>query len=130
MSSHCLRFLSHGPVQTMAVAVPYVLRVRPNRASFRRSRTALRGRASIVGTPVGIPSGEDEIIAAAGKEASGFEPSVWRDFFINYEPKPLQACIYICNTFIYLHLSMFNYLNYDKKTDELILIQLKILLLS
>lgn len=90
MSSHCLRFLSHGQVQTTAVAVPYVLRVRPSRASFRRSRTALRGRASIVDTPVGIPSGDDEIIAAAGKEASGFEPSVWRDFFINYEPKPLQ----------------------------------------
>uniref|UniRef100_A0A0E0KP66 Uncharacterized protein n=1 Tax=Oryza punctata TaxID=4537 RepID=A0A0E0KP66_ORYPU len=106
--SHCLLFLSHGPVETAAVAgvlggrrpvaVPHVLRARPNRASFRRSRSSvLLGRASIVDTLV-IPSGDDdEIIAAAGKEASGFEPSVWRDFFINYEPKPLQA--YVFNKF-------------------------------
>uniref|UniRef100_A0A0E0GZA7 Terpene synthase N-terminal domain-containing protein n=1 Tax=Oryza nivara TaxID=4536 RepID=A0A0E0GZA7_ORYNI len=101
MSSYCLSFLSHGPVETAAaairlggrwpVAVQHVLRARPKRASFRRSRTVLRGYASIVGTLV-TPSGDDEIIAAAGKEASGFEPSMWRDFFINYEPKPLQAC--------------------------------------
>uniref|UniRef100_A0A0D3FUD3 Terpene synthase N-terminal domain-containing protein n=2 Tax=Oryza TaxID=4527 RepID=A0A0D3FUD3_9ORYZ len=79
MSSYCLSFLSHGPVETAAaairlggrwpVAVQHVLRARPKCASFRRSRTVLRGYASIVGALV-TPSGDDEIIAAAGKEAS------------------------------------------------------------
>jgi hypothetical protein len=29
--------------------------------------------------------------SAVHEEVLGFEPSVWGDFFINYEPQPLQA---------------------------------------
>lgn len=34
-------------------------------------------------------------IRSGNELASSFEPSAWGDFFINYEPKPLQAYIYI-----------------------------------
>jgi hypothetical protein len=59
--------------------VPHVLLIAiPNCVLFRG------GRASRVCTLV-IPSRDDEIIAAAGEETSGFGLSVWRDFF--YQPR-------------------------------------------
>uniref|UniRef100_A0A0D3FUC4 Uncharacterized protein n=1 Tax=Oryza barthii TaxID=65489 RepID=A0A0D3FUC4_9ORYZ len=50
------------------------------KVSFRRQSNAHRHAAHVVSSESITPV----------KEVSSFEPSVWGDFFINYDPKPLQ----------------------------------------
>ncbi|BAH92608.1 Os04g0341500 [Oryza sativa Japonica Group] len=52
----------------------------PAKVSFRRQSNAHRHAAQVVSTQSITPA----------KEVSSFEPSVWGDFFINYDTKPLQ----------------------------------------
>uniref|UniRef100_A0A0D9ZJ44 Terpene synthase N-terminal domain-containing protein n=1 Tax=Oryza glumipatula TaxID=40148 RepID=A0A0D9ZJ44_9ORYZ len=52
----------------------------PAKVSFRRQSNAHRHAAQVVSSESITPA----------KEVSSFEPSVWGDFFINYDTKPLQ----------------------------------------
>uniref|UniRef100_A0A0E0DCN3 Uncharacterized protein n=1 Tax=Oryza meridionalis TaxID=40149 RepID=A0A0E0DCN3_9ORYZ len=52
----------------------------PAKVSFRPQSNAHRHAAHVVSSESITPV----------KEVSSFEPSVWGDFFINYDPKPLQ----------------------------------------
>lgn len=56
----------------------------PAKVSFRPQSNAHRHAAHVVSSESITPV----------KEVSSFEPSVWGDFFINYDPKPLQVYIF------------------------------------
>ena len=45
--------------------------------------------------------------ATSWKAAPEVQPSVWGDFFINYIPEPLQACVFIHQLASIISLSFF-----------------------
>ncbi|KAG8064271.1 hypothetical protein GUJ93_ZPchr0004g38674 [Zizania palustris] len=57
-------------------------------SSFRQGRAIARHAAAR--TQHMVSGDGDAAIVGKEEEASSFEPSMWRDFFINYELKPLQ----------------------------------------
>ncbi|EAZ30283.1 hypothetical protein OsJ_14329 [Oryza sativa Japonica Group] len=79
-------FFSHGVVHARTGHPPIWPPVgllsagAPAKVSFRRQSNAHRHAAQVVSTQSITPA----------KEVSSFEPSVWGDFFINYDTKPLQ----------------------------------------
>ncbi|EEC77032.1 hypothetical protein OsI_15397 [Oryza sativa Indica Group] len=69
--------IGHRPIQP---SVGLLSAGAPAKVSFRRQSSAHRHAAHVVSSESITPV----------KEVSSFEPSVWGDFFINYDPKPLQ----------------------------------------
>ena len=84
--SHYLPFLSHGMVGRRPVLQP-VQRCNPTGAQARGFFRQQSASGVLLHAYTHKKSGD----AAPSMEASSFQPSVWGDFFINYEPKQLQA---------------------------------------
>ncbi|XP_052157229.1 tau-cadinol synthase-like isoform X3 [Oryza glaberrima] len=83
--SHYLPFLSHGMVGRRPVLQP-VQRCNPTGAQARGFFRQQSASGVLLHAYTHKKSGD----AAPSMEASSFQPSVWGDFFINYEPKQLQ----------------------------------------
>ncbi|KAL5214353.1 hypothetical protein ABZP36_003505 [Zizania latifolia] len=93
---HDLLFQSRAPVQTMVVCVgrPIVPHVLPCSTRNNGRRALVRRNPFEQSTVLRSLRVHSAMVSnntvTYNKEATTFEPSVWGDFFINYEPKPLQ----------------------------------------